>query len=329
MPAIIAQDWPTIFDPETCVRKGQCPLKQGRRPHEPSVGTLYFEQHGNGPERVIFIMGYSASSFAWAPQVEYFGRTGKHSVLVFDNRGAGNSDVPDGLYTTSQMAEDTIDLLDYVGWKDSIHVVGLSLGGMIAQAIHFLFARTGHSNNWADYIPDSLKGILISICAALIDFFSTKAALSLVTELLFPCQWLDSKNIDDPASKQTNREISNSVFNNYFKVTGHGPTIGNKLSQGYALITHHVIETVWSMLLAPRTLQHGCPKQNTLFGRIRRIFCICNGHRDLMSFLNVYLKKADSSLIAELELYSLTVATGQDALVLTEYSSGSAKSLYQ
>lgn len=31
------------------------------------------------------------------------------------------------------MAEDVITLLDYVGWTDDIHVVGLSLGGMIAQ----------------------------------------------------------------------------------------------------------------------------------------------------------------------------------------------------
>ncbi|KAF8526843.1 alpha/beta-hydrolase [Hysterangium stoloniferum] len=248
MPAIIAQDWPTIFDPETCVRKGQCPLKQGRGPHEPSVGTLYFEQHGNGPEKIIFIMGYNIPLFAWAPQVEYFGRTGKHSVLVFDNRGVGNSDVPNGLYTTSQMAEDTIDLLDYVGWNDSIHVVGSSLGGMIAQElatritgrIVSLTLCVTKAGGLALHEIYPLKGILTVIWAALVYFFSPEAALSVVTEILFPCQWLDSKNLDDPTSKQTNREIYNSVFNDYFKVAGHGPTLGNILSQTYALITHRV-----------------------------------------------------------------------------------------
>ena len=68
-------------------------------------------------------------------QVEYLSRTGKHQVLVFDNRGAGNSGTPRGPYTTSAMAEDVIALLDFLGWTErrGIHIVGISLGGMIAQ----------------------------------------------------------------------------------------------------------------------------------------------------------------------------------------------------
>ena len=68
-------------------------------------------------------------------QVEYLSRTGKHQVLVFDNRGAGNSGTPRGPYTTSAMSEDVIALLEYLGWigNRGIHVVGISLGGMIAQ----------------------------------------------------------------------------------------------------------------------------------------------------------------------------------------------------
>jgi len=247
-PTTIAKDWPTIFDAETCVRKGQCPLKQGRGAHEPPAGTLYFEQHGNGPEKIIFIMGYNAPSFAWASQVEYFGRTGKHSVLVFYNRGAGNSNVPNGLYTTSQMAEDAIEILDYVGWKYSIHVVGLSLGGMIAQELATripgriisltLCVTKAGGLTLHEFYP--LKGVLTAIWAILLVLFSTKAALSVITEILFPCQWLDSQHLDDPPSKQTNREISNSVIYSYFQVAGHGPTLGNILSKTYALITHRI-----------------------------------------------------------------------------------------
>ena len=87
--------------------------------------------------------------------MKYFGRVPKYSVLVFDNRGVGNSTTPRGPYTygdltyvsdlsammmfsysTSGMAEDTIALLNYVGWlngKRNLHVVSASLGGMIAQ----------------------------------------------------------------------------------------------------------------------------------------------------------------------------------------------------
>ena len=38
-------------------------------------------------------------SFAWSPQVDHFGRMSEYSVLVFDNRGVGNSGVPRGPYT--------------------------------------------------------------------------------------------------------------------------------------------------------------------------------------------------------------------------------------
>ena len=50
----------TIFDPETCVKKGLCPVtllrKQTNDPFESH--SLYYELHGTGPEKVIFIMGY-------------------------------------------------------------------------------------------------------------------------------------------------------------------------------------------------------------------------------------------------------------------------------
>jgi pimeloyl-ACP methyl ester carboxylesterase len=134
---------PTYFNPSTCVRKGLCPVTTKSETH-----SLYFEQHGRGEKyKIIFIMGLNASSFGWKEQVDWFGggkafkdgnATGEgeqSTVLVFDNRGVGNSGYPRGPYTTSGMAEDVIRLLDYVGWRKEreVHVVGISLGGMIAQ----------------------------------------------------------------------------------------------------------------------------------------------------------------------------------------------------
>ena len=49
----------SIFDPTTLVRKGLCPTRlrhQGLESH-----SLYFEQHGSGPEKILFIMGWVAS----------------------------------------------------------------------------------------------------------------------------------------------------------------------------------------------------------------------------------------------------------------------------
>jgi hypothetical protein len=50
----------TIFDPATCVKKGLCPVTKLRgQTHDPTEShSLYYELHGTGPEKVIFIMGY-------------------------------------------------------------------------------------------------------------------------------------------------------------------------------------------------------------------------------------------------------------------------------
>jgi len=91
--------------------------------------------------RLFYIISLNTSSFSWGPQVNHFGRLPQYSVLVFDNRGVGNSGTPSGRYTTSFMAEDVIVLLDYIGWTQDhdFHVVGVSLGGMIAQGEQFLY----------------------------------------------------------------------------------------------------------------------------------------------------------------------------------------------
>jgi pimeloyl-ACP methyl ester carboxylesterase len=59
----------------------------------------------------------------------------RYTALVLDNRGAGNSGTPRGPYATRAMAADVVALLDFVGWtrRRGVHIVGISLGGMIAQ----------------------------------------------------------------------------------------------------------------------------------------------------------------------------------------------------
>ncbi|GAA0539220.1 hypothetical protein GCM10008994_12930 [Halorubrum ejinorense] len=57
-----------------------------------------------------------------------------YEVLRPDNRGTGDSDVPDGPYTASEMAADASAVLDDHG-IDAVHVCGASMGGMIAQEL--------------------------------------------------------------------------------------------------------------------------------------------------------------------------------------------------
>ncbi|RCI07990.1 hypothetical protein L249_7836 [Ophiocordyceps polyrhachis-furcata BCC 54312] len=100
---------------------------------------IAWEMHGSGPIKLCLIMGLACVMTTWQRQTLYFGhdRADRFSVLVLDNRGMGLSDKPLCRYSTSEMARDVIDVLDAVGWTAirEVNVVGISLGGMIAQEL--------------------------------------------------------------------------------------------------------------------------------------------------------------------------------------------------
>ncbi|MFB0560277.1 MAG: alpha/beta fold hydrolase [Candidatus Lokiarchaeia archaeon] len=78
------------------------------------------------------IRGYSSSLKMWLFQVPDFSKEFK--VVMFDNRGAGETDKPDIPYSIRMFAEDTIGLMDALE-IDTAHILGISMGGMIAQEI--------------------------------------------------------------------------------------------------------------------------------------------------------------------------------------------------
>src|SRR3954470_7573226 len=91
---------------------------------------LHYERGGAG-EPLLMIQGMSGTHVAWgepflAPLRESF------DVIAFDNRGIGLSGPIEGPFTILEMAEDTAGLMEELG-LESAHVVGISMGGMIAQ----------------------------------------------------------------------------------------------------------------------------------------------------------------------------------------------------
>jgi len=94
------------------------------------IGLNYVEAGSGDP--LLLIMGFGGDHLAWAFQTPVFAQ--RYRVIAFDNRGAGQSDVPDVPYTTRMMAEDAIGLLDALRIERA-HVLGVSMGGMIAQEV--------------------------------------------------------------------------------------------------------------------------------------------------------------------------------------------------
>jgi 3-oxoadipate enol-lactonase len=92
--------------------------------------SIYWEEHGEG-DPVLLIMGLGYTLEMWhrtVPILEQGYRT-----ILFDNRGVGRTDVPVGAYSIPAMAADAAAVLDSAGVDHRAHVLGISMGGMIAQ----------------------------------------------------------------------------------------------------------------------------------------------------------------------------------------------------
>jgi pimeloyl-ACP methyl ester carboxylesterase len=89
------------------------------------------EERGSGFP-LLLVMGLGYGRWGWEPLLEPLAE--RYRVIWYDNRGIGESDKPEGPYTAAQMAEDALRVLDDHG-VDRAHVVGTSLGGMVAQEL--------------------------------------------------------------------------------------------------------------------------------------------------------------------------------------------------
>jgi len=100
---------------------------------------LYYEVDGEpGGETITFVEGLSYGTWMWNWQREALD---DYRTVVWDNRGTGESDEIEGPYTVPEMAGDLEAVLTAAG-VDETHVVGASLGGMIAQQYALDYDRT-------------------------------------------------------------------------------------------------------------------------------------------------------------------------------------------
>jgi 3-oxoadipate enol-lactonase len=93
--------------------------------------TVRYRLEGAGDETIVLVNGLADDLETWAFQMDDFLAAG-YRVLRFDNRGVGGTDKPAGPYSSRMLADDAKNLVDHLGITD-FHLMGVSMGGMIAQ----------------------------------------------------------------------------------------------------------------------------------------------------------------------------------------------------
>ena len=89
---------------------------------------IAWERRGSGAP-LLLVHGLGYARWGWEPVADAFAET--HEVVLFDNRGIGDSDAPLGPYSVRILAEDAVAVLD-AAELERVHVLGTSLGGMVA-----------------------------------------------------------------------------------------------------------------------------------------------------------------------------------------------------
>jgi 3-oxoadipate enol-lactonase len=93
---------------------------------------FYYEEVGGDGDALVFLSGLGGDHRAFSRTQRHFGA--RYRALALDARDAGQSDRADAPYTTADMAGDVADWLAAIG-AGPAHVVGQSLGGLVAQEL--------------------------------------------------------------------------------------------------------------------------------------------------------------------------------------------------
>lgn len=147
----------------------------------------YYEVHGEGPA-ILFIHGLGSSSQDWEFQIEHFAK--QYKVILVDVRGHGRSEKTSGRYSIRLFSQDIASLMSELS-IDEAHVVGLSMGGMIAFQLaldHPKFVRSmSIVNSGPNFIASDFKTQMkFALRIFLVKFLGLNAVGKKVADGLFP-----------------------------------------------------------------------------------------------------------------------------------------------
>lgn len=164
--------------------------------------NIAFESSGEG-EPVLLIQGVGAVGHAWQPQV--LGLEAHFRLLSFDHRGIGGSSLGSEPLSIERMAEDALALCDHLGFE-RFHVVGHSMGGLVAQALALLVPARVRSLALLCTFPDGADGSRLKpgmLGPVLRSRIGTRRLRrQAFLELVYPKEFLDSLDREAFAEEQ-------------------------------------------------------------------------------------------------------------------------------
>jgi pimeloyl-ACP methyl ester carboxylesterase len=126
-------------------------------------GKIFYEEKGSG-EPLIFIHGVGLDHTMWNQQIDSL--SDSFRVIVYDMLGHGGSEHPPAPYSLSQYVEQLLGLMDYLQIEKT-HLVGFSMGGMVAQAFALTYKTKLKTltimNAVANRTIEQRKGILARV----------------------------------------------------------------------------------------------------------------------------------------------------------------------
>ena len=207
----------------------------------PTAPRLSYQLFGDAGPPVLFIMGFGMPGAVWGPQVDEL--QDAHRCCHYDNLGVGLSDRGPLLRTVPAMADDAVRVLDTLSWNRA-HIVGVSMGGMIAQELALRSAErcrsltliATHGGAPVASLP-TLRGMRLFLQGL---FGGPKRRMRSLPRLLYPDEFLE--------------QIGPAMLRSHLDVRlGHPPALRTVLGQLYA-VWRHSTEARLSQIVLPTLL---------------------------------------------------------------------------
>jgi aminoacrylate hydrolase len=164
---------------------------------ERAGARIHYSTAGTGPE-VLLIQGVGVIGEGWRPQVSALERS--FTTISIDNRGIGRSTLGSGVLSIEQMANDALAVADREG-ADRFHLVGHSMGGIIAQQVALTARARVRSLSLLCTFHKGSQGAAMSpalLWAAIRSRVGTRRMRRRAfVEVVMPSEYLDAVNRDD------------------------------------------------------------------------------------------------------------------------------------